>query len=98
MRLNIENKARLAFVVLLLVAAAMGLAWFFLATRRYVTYEVRTRDAVAGLIADAPVEFHGVEVGRVEDIARAARADVAARGFGPFLLTPPHDAASRLCT
>lgn len=68
MRLNIENKARLAFVVLLLVAAAVGLAWFFLATSRYVTYEVRTRDAVSGLIADAPVEFHGVEVGRVERV------------------------------
>ncbi len=68
MKLSIENKARLAFVVLLLAGAGAGLAWFFVQTDRYVTYEVRTRDAVSGLIADAPVEFHGVEVGRVQRV------------------------------
>src|SRR5437899_3345749 len=68
MSLSIENKARLAFVVLLLAGAAAGLAWFVVASSRYVTYEVRTQDAVSGLIADAPVEFHGVEVGKVERV------------------------------
>ena len=68
MRISIENKARLAFIVLLLAGAAAGLAWFFVASSRYVTYEVRTQDAVSGLIADAPVEFHGVEVGKVERV------------------------------
>src|SRR5258706_5844025 len=68
MKLGIENKARLAFVVLLLAGAAAGLAWYLAETSRYVTYEVRTRDAVSGLIAGAPVEFHGVEVGRVERV------------------------------
>lgn len=65
---TVENKARLAFVVLLLAAATVGLVWFFVATSRYVTYEVRTQDSVSGLIADAPVEFHGVEVGKVERV------------------------------
>jgi phospholipid/cholesterol/gamma-HCH transport system substrate-binding protein len=68
MRLNIENKARLAFAVLLLAGACAGLVWFFVASSRYATYEVHTRDAVSGLIADAPVEFHGVEVGRVDRV------------------------------
>jgi len=68
MKPSIENKARLAFVVLLLAATAAGLAWYAVAARRYVSYEVRTQDSVSGLIVDAPVEFHGVEVGRVERV------------------------------
>jgi phospholipid/cholesterol/gamma-HCH transport system substrate-binding protein len=31
-------------------------------------FEIRTREPVSGLIADAPVEFHGVEVGKVKRV------------------------------
>jgi phospholipid/cholesterol/gamma-HCH transport system substrate-binding protein len=35
---------------------------------RYTTFEIRTADPVSGLIADSPVEFHGVEVGKVQRV------------------------------
>jgi phospholipid/cholesterol/gamma-HCH transport system substrate-binding protein len=68
MKLGTENKARLAFAALVLVGAAAGLAWYLVAAGRYATYQLRTEDSVSGLIADAPVEFHGVEVGRVKRV------------------------------
>jgi phospholipid/cholesterol/gamma-HCH transport system substrate-binding protein len=45
-----------------------GLAWVFLAFNRNATYQIATQDAVSGLITDSPVEFHGVEVGKVTRI------------------------------
>lgn len=60
-----ESLARWAFALLLLLGGAAAFAWFALASSRYATYEIRTHDPVSGLMADAPVEFHGVEVGRV---------------------------------
>ena len=68
MKLDIENKARLAFVTVLFAGAAAGAAWYFLSSTRYTTYQIQTRDPVSGLIADAPIEFHGVEVGKVKAI------------------------------
>jgi phospholipid/cholesterol/gamma-HCH transport system substrate-binding protein len=68
MKFSPENTARLVFAVLVLVGAAAGLAWYFVAANRYATYQVRTQDSVSGLIEDAPVEFHGVEVGRVKRV------------------------------
>jgi ABC-type transporter Mla subunit MlaD len=53
-------------VVLVLAAGAIWLAY---GAARYTTYEIVTNDPVSGLIADAPVEFHGVEVGRVKLVA-----------------------------
>lgn len=66
--LTVENKARLAFAMFVLLGAAIGFAWAYWASSRYATYEIRTRDAVSGLIEDAPVEFHGVDVGKVERV------------------------------
>ena len=63
-----ESRARWAFALLLLVGGIAALAWFGLVSSRYATYEIRTRDSVSGLMADAPVEFHGVEVGRVSHV------------------------------
>ena len=60
-----EARARWLFVGMLVVLAVAGLGWFFLASARYATYEIVTHDAVSGLMADAPVEFHGVDVGKV---------------------------------
>jgi ABC-type transporter Mla subunit MlaD len=42
-----------------------------LSARRSVTYEIRSRDPVSGLVAGAPVEFHGVEVGTVQAVELA---------------------------
>jgi phospholipid/cholesterol/gamma-HCH transport system substrate-binding protein len=68
MKLGIENKARLAFAAVLLLAAVAGAGWYLLAASRYTTYQIVTRDPVSGLIADAPVEFHGVDVGKVKSV------------------------------
>jgi phospholipid/cholesterol/gamma-HCH transport system substrate-binding protein len=65
MKFSIENKARLAFAIAILVGAGLGAAWWLADASRYATYQIDTRDSVSGLIADAPVEFHGVEMGRV---------------------------------
>jgi phospholipid/cholesterol/gamma-HCH transport system substrate-binding protein len=62
---NIETRARVAFVLVLLLCAVAGLAWYFFAAGRYATFQIRTQEPVSGLIADAPVELHGVEVGKV---------------------------------
>ena len=63
--MNVEDRAWFLFGVLLLVGTAAGLAWYVLASTRYATFEIRTADPVSGLITDSPVEFHGVEVGKV---------------------------------
>src|SRR3954465_11307993 len=63
-----ETKARWWFAgCLLLVAAAVG-AWLLADSLRSTTYEVRSSDPVSGLIPGAPVEFHGVEVGKVTGV------------------------------
>jgi phospholipid/cholesterol/gamma-HCH transport system substrate-binding protein len=65
MKFSVENKARLAFAIVVLAGAGVGAAWWLAESSRYATYQIHTRDSVSGLIADAPVEFHGVEMGRV---------------------------------
>lgn len=68
MKLSIENRARLAFASVVLFGFAAGLVWYFMTAEYFTTYQIRTRDAVSGLLADAPVEFHGVEVGKVKRV------------------------------
>ena len=63
-----EAKARWLFAGLLLLLAAGVVVWLAVGTIRYKTYEIRSGDAVSGLIPGAPVEFHGVEVGKVKDV------------------------------
>jgi phospholipid/cholesterol/gamma-HCH transport system substrate-binding protein len=58
----------MAFALLLLVSAAAGLIWYHIASDRYVIFEILTDDPVSGLIADSPVEFHGVDVGEVKEV------------------------------
>ena len=65
---SIETWARLAFAGVVLLIGASALAWYFLTAGRYATYQIRTHDVVSGLIKDAPVEFHGVEVGKVTEV------------------------------
>lgn len=68
MSLGAEARARVLFSVALLLAALAAAAWWAVAARRHVTYEIRSQEAVSGLIAGAPVEFHGVEVGQVREV------------------------------
>src|SRR6202140_460134 len=64
----INTKARLAFVAFLLIGIVAGALWYHFSVDQYATYQIFTEDSVSGLIADAPIEFHGVEVGKVKSI------------------------------
>lgn len=68
MNLSAENRARVAFGVLIVAGAAAGVIGYLVALGRYATFEVLTRDPVSGLTVDAPVEFHGVPVGTVKQV------------------------------
>jgi phospholipid/cholesterol/gamma-HCH transport system substrate-binding protein len=65
---HIDTKATFAFVGLLLVLTVAGAGWYFFSGSQYATFQIYTQDSVSGLIADAPVEFHGVEVGKVKSV------------------------------
>jgi phospholipid/cholesterol/gamma-HCH transport system substrate-binding protein len=69
MKINIENRARIAFVGLLLLVGAATLAWYLVESSRQTTFQIHTRDSVSGLITDSPVEFHGVQIGKVTRVA-----------------------------
>lgn len=68
MSTNAQSRARWLFLAVLLLVVAAAAAWMLAGPARYNTYELRTREAVSGLIAGAPVEFHGVEVGKVQAV------------------------------
>ena len=69
MKNTIATKATFAFVAFLLVLTIAAAVWYFLSGNQYSTYLIYTRDSVSGLIADAPIELHGVEVGKVKSVA-----------------------------
>lgn len=68
MNMSVQARGRLAFAAALLVVAGAAAGWYGFGGGRFTTYEMRTRDPVSGLLAGAPVEFHGVEVGKVERV------------------------------
>jgi len=68
MKYDINTKARFAFVAVLLVSISAGAIWYFFSLNEYAVYQITTQDAVSGLIVDAPIEFHGVEVGKVKSV------------------------------
>lgn len=68
MKTSVETRARIAFAVVLLLAAAGAAVWYLVGASQYTTFQMHTHDPVSGLIADAPVEFHGVEVGKVKRV------------------------------
>jgi phospholipid/cholesterol/gamma-HCH transport system substrate-binding protein len=71
-----ESRARIAFGIFAVVLAAAAVAAYLLVRGQHQFYEVRSADNVSGLIRGAPVEFHGVEVGKVEDVRLAGPQDV----------------------
>jgi phospholipid/cholesterol/gamma-HCH transport system substrate-binding protein len=68
-KIDINNKARLMFAAVLLISIVAGAAWYLRSAGHYATYQIYTHDSVSGLIVDAPIELHGVEVGKVRDIS-----------------------------
>jgi len=68
MKVSIENWARLAFALVVILGIVAALVWYSVTSSRYITYQIDTHDSVSGLIADAPVEFHGVDVGKVRSV------------------------------
>lgn len=79
MKMTTERRAAVAFAGVLLLAAAAVAGWFAWSSVRAAHYEIRTADSVSGLIAGAPVEFHGVEVGHVTRVALAGPGAVRIR-------------------
>ena len=77
MKTSAEAKARMLFVLFLLAVAAAAGGWWLWRAGRYSTYEIRSGDAVSGLIAGSPVEFHGVEVGKVQAVELETRSACA---------------------
>jgi phospholipid/cholesterol/gamma-HCH transport system substrate-binding protein len=72
MERSAENFAKAGFIALLLLIVIAALGWYWSASGKYTTYQILTQDAVSGLLVDAPVEFHGVEVGKVKRIDLAS--------------------------
>ncbi len=64
----INRRARLLFVAALMAVGLGAGAWYLLWSSGYTRYQIRTDDGVFGLTHDAPVVFHGVEVGMVDRI------------------------------
>jgi phospholipid/cholesterol/gamma-HCH transport system substrate-binding protein len=87
MKLDADNKARIAFAALLVLLAVGAAVWYLLWAGRFTTYQIRTHDPVSGLIPEAPVEFHGVEVGKIEQVdlvdARTIRVLLSVRSDAP---------------
>jgi phospholipid/cholesterol/gamma-HCH transport system substrate-binding protein len=68
MKMSPEARARFLFAAAILIAAAAAAGWYLVSARQHITYEIRSAESVSGLIAGAPVEFHGVEVGRIREV------------------------------
>ena len=87
MKLDADNKARIAFALVLLLGAAVAIVWYALSSSRYTTYQIQTHDPVSGLIADAPIEYHGVDVGKVKSVelidSRSIRILLSIRSDAP---------------
>ncbi len=71
MSADYHHKATWLFITALCAAALAAGAWYLHSGAQYTTYRIETHDRVSGLIVDSPVEFHGVEIGRVTKIEEA---------------------------
>jgi phospholipid/cholesterol/gamma-HCH transport system substrate-binding protein len=87
MKLDPDRKAQILFAAVLAAGLLAGLGWYVASAAGYTTYQISTKDPVSGLIVDAPIEFHGVEVGKVKRIelvdARTIRMLLSVRDGTP---------------
>jgi phospholipid/cholesterol/gamma-HCH transport system substrate-binding protein len=67
-KIDTNTMAKLTFVMVLLLSTVVGAIWYLHSVSGYATYQIDTQDPVADLTVDAPIEFHGVEVGKVKNI------------------------------
>lgn len=68
MTTSTASRARWAFAAMVLAGVVAGVIWYYQTSGRFTTYQILTEDSVSGLIAGAPVEFHGVDVGMVTEV------------------------------
>ena len=68
MTISTTSRARLAFAATIVAGVIAGAVWYYETSGRFKTFQILTEDSVSGLIAGAPVEFHGVDVGRVTEV------------------------------
>ena len=68
MTISIANRARLGFAAVVLLGLLGFWVWYAKTAGRYATYQILTEDSVSGLVPTAPVEFHGVDVGKVTEV------------------------------
>jgi phospholipid/cholesterol/gamma-HCH transport system substrate-binding protein len=95
----INRKARTAFGLVLLLVFLAGACWMLLSSDQYRPYRIYTEDAVSGLTVDSPVEFHGVDVGKVKDVEllgpRSVRVLLSVRKTTPIDATTVATITSR---
>jgi len=68
MKLDPNRKAHLLFAAVIVVGALVALGWYVADASGHRVYRITTQDSVSGLVVDAPVEFHGVDVGKVKRV------------------------------
>ena len=68
MSLDPDRKATILFAAALVGGMLLALGWYAANAAAYTTYQIATKDPVSGLIVDAPIEFHGVDVGKVKSV------------------------------
>jgi phospholipid/cholesterol/gamma-HCH transport system substrate-binding protein len=61
----------------LLISIVVGAIWYLHSVSGYATYQIYTQDPVSGLAVDAPIEFHGVDVGKVKNISLVSPRSVS---------------------
>jgi len=68
MSLDPDRKAQILFAAVLVGGALAAFGWYVATAADYTTYQIDTKDPVSGLVVGAPIEFHGVDVGKVKHI------------------------------
>lgn len=68
MKIDTNTQAKFAFAAFLLIALVAAVFWYLVSVGNYQIYQIATEESVSGLIVDAPVEFHGVDVGKVKSV------------------------------
>jgi phospholipid/cholesterol/gamma-HCH transport system substrate-binding protein len=76
-KIGTNTIARLMFVTVLLIATVACATWYWHSVSGYATYQIYTEEPISGLAIDAPIEFHGVDVGKVKSIKLAGPRSVS---------------------